>query len=76
MAAMIRIHSLASEAWKAWAVPMNSPRMEAGRRICSWALLMAVTASPRATPTGRLKVRVTEGSWPWWFTAREVFSSW
>ncbi len=32
----------------------------------------AVTASPRATLGARLKVSVTAGYCPWWFTCREV----
>src|SRR5512141_2015616 len=41
--------------------------MEAGR-VARATLSTADTASPRATPGRRLNERVTEGSWPRWFT--------
>src|SRR5580765_3834938 len=63
---------VASEAWKAWAVPWKLGRMEAGSPICRSAFLMAVTAWPRATPGARLKDSVTAGNWPWWLMARGV----
>src|ERR1044071_2138553 len=64
-AARISSGSLASEAWKAWAVPWKLARIEAGRPRSCRALSMACTASPRATPGARLKERVTAGNWPW-----------
>ncbi len=30
---------------------------------------IAVTAAPIETFGGRLKLKVTDGNWPWWFTA-------
>src|SRR5512135_2413222 len=43
--------------------------MDAGR-VARATLSTADTASPRATPGRRLNERVTEGSWPRWFTRR------
>src|SRR5204862_7831038 len=63
-AARMSSGSLASEAWKACAVPWKLARMLAGRPISRSAASMAVTASPRATPGARLKERVTAGELP------------
>ena len=59
---------MASEAWKAWAVPVKLPWMVAGRPISCWALSMAVDGVAQRTPGGRLNEIVTEGNWPWWLT--------
>src|SRR3954470_12696621 len=66
----MRIGSLASDSWKAWAVPAKLPRIVAGRLIRVSASLIASTAWPRATPGGRLKEIVTDGNWPEWLTVR------
>src|SRR5512134_2383964 len=56
------------EAWKACAVPWKLVVMDAGR-VARATLSTAETASPRANPGRRLNERVTEGSWPRWFTS-------
>jgi hypothetical protein len=61
--------SLASDAWKACAVPEKRPRIVPGRRISRSARLTASTAVPSATPGGRLKEIVTDGNCAWWLTA-------
>ena len=53
---------LASDAWKAWAVPWKLARIEAGMFICRSAAWMLTTASPRAKPGARLKDKVTAGN--------------
>ena len=63
---------LASEAWKAWAVPWKLARMEAGSPIPRSTPSMAFTASPSATSGARLNDRVTDGSCPWWLTCSGV----
>ena len=63
---------LASEAWKACAVPWKLARIEAGMFICRSAAWMFVTASPSAIPGARLNDSVTAGKKPWWFTASGV----
>src|SRR5512143_3665917 len=55
------------EVWNAWAVPWKLVVMEAGR-VARATLSTADTASPSAMPGRRLNERVTEGSWPRWFT--------
>ena len=52
---------LASESWKACAVPWKVPWMVLGMPISRWAFRVAVTASPRATSGARLKESVTAG---------------
>src|SRR5207247_8565927 len=69
-AARMRSGWLASEAWKAWAVPWKVALMEVGKAIWRSAARIASTASPREKPGARLKERVTAGNWPWWLTAR------
>ncbi len=56
--------SLASDDWKAWAVPWKLPRMPAGSRMSASARLTASMAVPSATPSGRLKEIVTDGELP------------
>ena len=67
---------VASEAWKAWAVPWKLARTDAGMLMSRSAAWIAVTASPRAMPGARLKDSVTEGKKPWWFTASGVVVGW
>ena len=64
-AARISSGSFLSDAWKAWAVPWKLPWMLPGTRIPASARSMAVTASPSATPVGRLNEKVTDGNCPW-----------
>src|ERR1700746_2119638 len=66
---------LASDAWKACAVPWKLARIEGGMFICRSAAWMLATASPRATPGARLNESVTAGKKPWWFTASGVVLS-
>jgi hypothetical protein len=66
----MRMGSLASDSWKACAVPAKLPRMVAGSRISVSASWIASTACPSATPAGRLKEMVTDGNWPEWLMLR------
>ncbi len=68
----MRTGSLLSDAWKAWAAPAKLPCTLCGRPRSCIAALIATTASPSATPGARLNDSVTDGNWPWWFTARLV----
>ena len=63
---------MASDAWKAWAVPWKFPRSVAGKPAWRSAACTAFTASPRATPAARLNDSVTAGNWPWWLTSSGV----
>src|SRR5262249_33629993 len=74
-AARMRMGWLASDAWKACAVPWKLAWMEGGMFICRSAACMRVTASPRDTPGARLNDSVTAGKKPWWFTASGVVLS-
>src|ERR1700732_2369456 len=68
-AARIRIGVLLSELWNACALPWKLVAIEGGRwssRVARW---IAVTAAPIEVFGGRLKLRVTDGNWPWWLTA-------
>ena len=67
---------MASDSWNAWAVPEKLPRIVAGSRISASAALIASTAWPSATPTGRLNERVTEGNCPEWLTLRGAVEVW
>src|SRR4030066_2372822 len=58
-----------SDAWKAWAVPWKLVVIDAGS-VARATLSTAATACPKEMPGWRLKERVTEGSWPRWFTRR------
>src|SRR5262249_62061727 len=71
-AARMRMGWLASDAWKACAVPWKLAWMEGGMFICRSAACMRVTASPRDTPGARLNDSVTAGKKPWWVTASGV----
>ena len=55
------------ESWNACAVPWKLPEIVAGRVSAATDWTRA-TASPSATPGCRLNDKVTEGSWPVWFT--------
>src|SRR5678816_410645 len=68
-AARMSSGSLASEAWKACAVPWKLARIDGGRPIARSAARMAVTAWPRETPGARLNDSVTAENWPWWLMA-------
>src|SRR6266436_8594492 len=56
-------------AWNACAVP-EKPVLIVDGRVCRAAFCTSFTAAPRDTPGGRLNERVTDGSWPLWFTLR------
>ena len=63
---------MASEAWKAWAVPWKLAVTAAGMLTSRSAAWMFCTASLRAMPGARLNDSVTDGKNPWWLTARGV----
>ena len=65
-AARISSGSLASEVWKAAAVPWKLALMAAGIWMRCSMRLTALTASPSALPGARLKLTTVEGNWPWW----------
>ena len=71
-AARISIGWVASEAWKAWAVPWKLARTAAGMLISRSAAWMLCTASLSAMPGARLNESVTDGKKPWWLTASGV----
>ena len=60
---------LLSELWKAWALPWKLVVIEGGRWRSAAALRIAVTAFPIVLLAARLKLSVTEGNWPWWFSS-------
>ena len=49
---------------------MLSAPMVAGKPMESWTLSMACVACPREIPGARLNEIVTDGNWPWGFTAK------
>ena len=57
---------MASDAWKACAVPWKLPWMRGGRPSARVAASTAATASPSETPGARLNDSVTAGNCPWW----------
>src|ERR1700730_2401305 len=68
-AARIMIGVLLSELWNACALPWKLVAIEGGSWSSFVVCWIAVTAAPIETPGGRLKLRVTDGNWPWWLTA-------
>ena len=74
-AATIRMGVLLSELWKAWALPWKLVVIEGGRWRSAAALRIAVTAFPIVLLAARLKLSVTDGNWPWWFTASGAIAS-
>ena len=71
-AARISKGSLASEVWKAAAVPWKLASMVGGKLMARCALLIASVAWPKDTLGARLNDNVTAGYWPWWLTAKGV----
>ena len=57
---------LVSDDWNACALPWKLVGSEAGLPISCSTCWIASTASPSATPGGRLNEIVTDGNWPWW----------
>src|SRR5262249_57113451 len=68
-AARMSSGSLASAAWKAWAVPWKVARIDGGMAISRSAARIASTAWPREARGARLNEKVTAGNWPWWLMA-------
>ena len=69
---MMSTGSLASDAWKACAVPWKFARRLAGTPRSPSTLWIAVTASPSDLPGARLNEIVIAGNCPWWLIDREV----
>ena len=67
-----QIGSLDSESLNAAAVPWKLPRPSAEPDARARHLSIACVACPSETPGARLNDSVTEGNWPWWFTASGV----